>query len=78
MIHIARLSAVLVAAVCGVWVLALITIPIVYARLKGWGYYVAFSPGELLGSLLFLVGPPLLFIFVWRRARRRSDGEGAV
>ena len=75
---LARMPAVLVTGLCALWVLALITIPIVYARSRGWGYYWAFSLDEFLRSLLFLLGPPALLILVWRRARKRSGDEGAV
>jgi hypothetical protein len=69
----ARIPAVLVAALCAVWVLALITMPILYAHLRGWGYYWAFSIGEFVGNLPFLLGPPVLFMLVWRWAPKAEE-----
>ena len=75
---LARVPAVIVAIVCVLWIVALIAIPLLYSRVMGWGHYWALSFDELLRSLAFLLGPPLLFVLIWRRARRRSHGEGAV
>ena len=75
---LSRMPALLVAGLCAFWVLALITIPIAYARSRGWGDYWAFSLNELLRSLLFLFGPPALLILVWRKARKRSGDERAA
>jgi hypothetical protein len=75
---LARMPAALVAALCALWALALIAIPIVYTRVKGYGHYWAFSFDEVLRSLAFLLGPPVLLILMWRWARRRNRGEGAV
>jgi hypothetical protein len=75
---VARMPAVIIATLCVVWILALIAIPVLFSRGMGWGYYWAFSFDELLRSLPFLLGPPLLLVLMWRRARSRSRGEGAV
>jgi hypothetical protein len=75
---VGRMSAVIVAGLCAFWILALITLPIMYARAKGWGYYWAFSLDEVLGSLLLLLGPPALLLLVWRRSRKQRGGEGAI
>jgi len=75
---LARTAAVVVVAICLLWIVGPIALPLLYGYRKGWGFYWAFSTGEfLLGSLL-LLGPPVLLILVWRQARRQSPGEGAV
>ena len=76
--RLAKTPAVAVIATCILWVVGSVALPLLYVRLKGWGCYWAFSPGELLLSLALLLGPPLLLVVRWRHARGRRPGEGAV
>jgi len=75
---LARTPAVAVMAACILWVVGSVAVPLLYARLKGWGSYWAFLTDEFLLSLLLLLGPPLLLVVFWRRARGQHPGEGAV
>ena len=75
---LARVPASIVIAASILWLLGIGAIPLLNARLQGWGVYWVFSPGEFLLSILLLVGPPLVLVIVWRRVRRRDHGEGAV
>ena len=76
--QLARIPASAVVAICVLWIIGALVVPLLYARFKGWGTYWAFSAGELLLQLPLLLGPPLLLVLVWRRARGQSPDEGAV
>jgi hypothetical protein len=79
MMHLlARMPPALVAVLCALWIIGGIAVPILYLRLRGWGSYWVFSLEEVLPSLLLLFGPPAFLAILWHRARRGSDGRGAV
>ena len=74
----AKTPAYAIIAICFVWIIGALAFPLLYARLKGWGSYWAFSAGGILLDLPLLLGLPLLLVLVWRRARGRSPDESAV
>lgn len=79
---VARVGALKPSTVFGIsiaWVVLWLVWPWAYFWLSGRGWYFALSFREVVQSVLILLGPLLVFVVLWWRARRSaSESGGAV